>query len=671
MLSSTQDAGDVSPIDEIPDMSQLTTGPPDPPRPESRTGIPQLRRERRQNADAAAAALRQQQKPSDRLSKQPRPYGHDVRWDPNTGEPTTSNKGRPSQVDPREFAHGLGNGTNTSVSPRHIKQAQQSLSAFGERVRRMRGPSESAQPPPQPQPEPAPRPEWRGASGRAPLAPPLKDSHHVAPLRIPPKSDKRTTESPGRGPSTSTSTSTSTATVSANTAAGPRNISSPLGRSPRTEESNSNGGGAVGPNNTIRSTNQTPAAVGQQLSKASPASAKAEGSPPGHHPVSTGSFAAMKHADPPRPRQQQQQPASSKPPALSQPEPPTSAPAAQQPPSSQVLHVPTNEKATKRKSIGGATATGPAAIGHKPHPSGSSSVYSQPDIQPARTAALATAIAAAAGPPSAAVAAAADDWVQPPSRFSVTTYGTSNPTESYRASTDYDYDSDAAPPLLPPPPITDSPLRPSSAASGSSIMERGRPIVPGYEKSPRLSPSSDPVRINLGSSHPAAPQQPSPPSSEIRGKKSYGMLSVRPVSRNHHEENHNNNNNNNSGNGGGEKDLPPAPPELEASAASNSAADRVARLNARLQALGNRRINLHTAIRQMTELMPTDSVLASDAVARKREAEKRKVEALRRELADVERESYDLGLSLHRAYKRLDREAEYEPTGLWVRRVTG
>lgn len=113
------------------------------------------------------------------------------------------------------------------------------------------------------------------------------------------------------------------------------------------------------------------------------------------------------------------------------------------------------------------------------------------------------------------------------------------------------------------------------------------------------------------------------------------------------------------------KALPLAPPEMM------SANDRVAHLNARLGSLGNRRININTAIKQMTELMPQDNLLASEAVLRKREAEKRKVEALKVELADVQREEYELGLKLHRAYKRLDNNAVYEPTTLWVRRVTG
>lgn len=77
------------------------------------------------------------------------------------------------------------------------------------------------------------------------------------------------------------------------------------------------------------------------------------------------------------------------------------------------------------------------------------------------------------------------------------------------------------------------------------------------------------------------------------------------------------------------------------------------------------------SIRQMTELMPTDGVLITDEVRRKREMEKMKVEGLREEEADVRRQEHEIGLRLHRAYKRRDKNAEFEPTGLWVRRVTG
>lgn len=113
------------------------------------------------------------------------------------------------------------------------------------------------------------------------------------------------------------------------------------------------------------------------------------------------------------------------------------------------------------------------------------------------------------------------------------------------------------------------------------------------------------------------------------------------------------------------KPLPPAPYELMPSN------DRVAQLTAQLSGLAHRRLNINKSIKQMTKFMPNDNLMASDKVLRKREAEKQKVEGLKEELSQVQREEYDLGLKLHRAYKRMDNNAEYEPTTLWVRRITG
>lgn len=113
------------------------------------------------------------------------------------------------------------------------------------------------------------------------------------------------------------------------------------------------------------------------------------------------------------------------------------------------------------------------------------------------------------------------------------------------------------------------------------------------------------------------------------------------------------------------KPLPPAPPEI------SLADDPVSQLNARINGLAHRRANIEKSIKQMTELMPQDNLLASDQVLRKREEEKQKVDGLREELAEIQRDEYDLGLKLFRAYKRQNKEAEYEPTTLWVRRVAG
>ncbi|KAM3513037.1 hypothetical protein MY11210_003342 [Beauveria gryllotalpidicola] len=110
------------------------------------------------------------------------------------------------------------------------------------------------------------------------------------------------------------------------------------------------------------------------------------------------------------------------------------------------------------------------------------------------------------------------------------------------------------------------------------------------------------------------------------------------------------------------KPLPPAPPEV-------SASDRVAHLTAQLDGLANRRLNINRCIRQMTEHMPIDNLFDSDEVLRKRGLERRKVDALKAELAEIQREEHELGLMLHRAYKRQNKEAVYEPTTLWVRRV--
>ncbi|KAI1768325.1 hypothetical protein GGR53DRAFT_478795 [Hypoxylon sp. FL1150] len=549
--------GDVSPIEEIPDMSQLALDPQGPPKGESRSNIPMMRRERRKNSDAAINALRVS-KSRDTL-KQPRPYGHDVRWDPNTGEPTTDAKGRPSQTNPQEFAQGLGIQTNSPSPP----QAKQGQNSFGERVRRVRQPSGS------PQPEPAPRPEWRGASGRTTLVAPVSDKMDVAPLKVPRKSSKRAS----RGPTTILSPVNSLGSDSA---------TSPPGRGPGADNKYS-----------------------RRIS-----------SQPGPQPQSPSITVSNASVNPP-----QTYPS---PPLSDDNTVPTTYSPAQREAPAQSLRIPSNDKAIRRKPAGGAV--------HYPQQSTSSSVYSQQEVHPAQR----------------TPDTSQDGWTQPPSRFSITTYATSHQSSTPRES--FDVDENA-------PPVPTPPQQPSKAAQGNSILDRKRPVVSGYDGvgSSRRNSPIEPVKISLDSPYymtsaevpSSKPPRQSSPYSVGGGGANDSRLSLATAADK-------------------DKSLPPAPPET-----LSQTQDRVAQLNAKLQALGNRRINLNTAIKQMTELMPTDNILASDEVVRKREAEKRKVEVLRRELADVERESYELGLKLHRAYKRMDRDAEYEPTTLWVRRVTG
>lgn len=225
-------------------------------------------------------------------------------------------------------------------------------------------------------------------------------------------------------------------------------------------------------------------------------------------------------------------------------------------------------------------------------------------------------------------------WVPPPSRFSITTYATSN-TGTPRLSEDEDV------PALPPFP------------PAASVMDRSRPLVGGRSRRP--SPV-EPIVIDMSSPYILSSDAPRPQKHDTvsQGQQPHhwsvndvkfsdprtSILSIT-------------------------KPLPLAPPEM------SSHKDTVSTLNAQLRGLLHRKVNIETSIRQMTELMPQDHLLASEEVVRKREVEKLKVKNLQNELAEIQRREHELGLKLHRAYKRQDRDAEYEPTTLWVRRVAG
>lgn len=207
-----------------------------------------------------------------------------------------------------------------------------------------------------------------------------------------------------------------------------------------------------------------------------------------------------------------------------------------------------------------------------------------------------------------------EPYVQPPSRFSVTTYAPSEAQSTPRPSTDT---SDRPP--MPTPPQTYT-----TTQQPTPILNRKRPKVvesPKATARKAVSPPS-PVFISMTSS--------------VASKRTSNIA----------------------------KTLPQSPAEAQSQ-------DLISTLQAQLDDLAHRRNNITKSIRQMTELMPTDSVMLTDSVRTKREVEKMKVERLREEEADVRRQEHEIGLRLHRAYKRRDKNAEYEPTGLWVRRVTG
>ncbi|KAL9608204.1 MAG: hypothetical protein Q9167_006945, partial [Letrouitia subvulpina] len=184
---------------------------------------------------------------------------------------------------------------------------------------------------------------------------------------------------------------------------------------------------------------------------------------------------------------------------------------------------------------------------------------------------------------------------QPPSRFSATTYATTNDSPPATPETTHD------PPPMPAPP--------------SSILHRKRPVpVAGV-------PSNKPVSRKEGStSHSQS-----------------ASLSYR-----------------------NSKSLPKSPPEM-------TAQTRVAGLEAKLDNLRRRKTNIQVVLHELTNVVQPSSI-AYDIAARKEV--KRTVEGLEREMAEVLKEEHETGLKLHRAWKRHDENSVYEPTGLWVRRVT-
>lgn len=403
------------------------------------------------------------------------------------------------------------------------------------------------------------------------------------------------------------------------------------------------------------------------------------------------------------------------------------------------LRLPSASGSIRRKEIGSSVPADshPALAttsqrSHKPHESFSSSVYSRPDDddnfnraahpdwaqpqsqvprQPPPATRLNT-----KNLPSLPLGANDDTsfpYVQPPSRFSVTTYATSAHT-SPRASLDAD-----APPLPTAPKefhlgassgntkdIKDNNRDDDSPRSGgnmntldASVLERKRPEMRGGKnKWDEPEAQEEPVKISLskawmttaGANSAGINAQPSPPrtkrdplkgprelprksenkeNEKSGGGRGFGFSFLGPRSPATGSDSNSNSSRPASIMSNMDKDLPPAPSQAPASATSTG--DRINHLNSQLQDLANRRLNINRAIRQMTELMPQDNLMLPDEVRRKREGEKRKIEELNAKLADIGREEHDLGMKLHRAYKKLDQQTEYEPTTLWVRRATG
>ncbi|RDA84801.1 hypothetical protein CP532_6539 [Ophiocordyceps camponoti-leonardi (nom. inval.)] len=238
--------------------------------------------------------------------------------------------------------------------------------------------------------------------------------------------------------------------------------------------------------------------------------------------------------------------------------------------------------------------------------------------KPVRTAAAVTSAAVVSSSGRGVDGVSEDAWTQPASRFSVTTCATSVPPTPQQSA------FESGPPV------------PAESGSRSWSEEEKK-----KKKRTCSSTSAKLQQPRKDSSPPGLNAMKNDPSL-VAGRDSAGAF-PRSVA----------------------KPLPLAPPELSQSSSL------IAQLNVQMQSLVHRRFNLSRSIQKMTELMPSDSFLASEDVLRKREKEKRKVQALKDELAKVQRDEHDVGLKLHRAYKRQERDEDFQQSVLWVKRVTG
>ncbi|KAK4134095.1 hypothetical protein BT67DRAFT_421740 [Trichocladium antarcticum] len=555
-----------------PQTRQGTQSPPT-------TSIPTMRRERHRQSDAATRNPNSAQ-PRGLVREQVRdqPSQKTPRWDPPTGEQTSSMRGRPSHVKPAEFAQGLGI-TSHAWSPQQSHPPAAGPS-FGDRVRRIAKKAAAVK---EGHTDPAAgaftssRPGWRGASGRTAIVDPVRDTTEVAPLRIPEKSSRRN--------------------------APPSNDSLRRGQTPSmSPPRGSETGAGYGPHQAINRTQ--PSQPSQAATQTHPQRSRNHPSPLAGDAPSVAARELARDGFP-------------TPNALPSPSHDASPPDSANSMRRKLPPVHTNLNHHHQVSVSSAYPQDT----HNPHHSPLQSQAAQPEVP------------------------RGEPWTQPGSRFSITTYATSNASTICQDLDDPMNDDQAAVPALP----ADLHRRPMLTPGRRPSADANSPVtspIDQFMTSPFARTAGPPITVDERAPPPPALTNPTLARTQATD------TTNRPGSRASDMN----------------KTLPPAPPEQTAGVAQ----DRVGLLNAQLGALANRRININRSIVQMTELMPTDKLMNSAEVVRKRESEKKKVEMLRAELADVQREEYELGLKLHRAYKRLDREGGGgDVTGLWVRRVTG
>lgn len=218
------------------------------------------------------------------------------------------------------------------------------------------------------------------------------------------------------------------------------------------------------------------------------------------------------------------------------------------------------------------------------------------------------------------------------SRFSWTTY---NSATTYQHS----------PPPSPPPPLPIStPLQKQrvvaeSMTAASSILSRRRPVPqanrvsssPSTVKTPLRSPSPSTAMSGTAKIHSPTALSPTTPTS-------ISTLSTTNTT----------------------KALPQPPTHL-------SASDHIGLLESQLEDLRIRRTNVYRLLSDLNNAAPPNPLITDFKRARMVEARKRGFED---ELSEIKREEHDVGLKLHRAWKKREREDPGAGSVLWVRRVT-
>lgn len=220
------------------------------------------------------------------------------------------------------------------------------------------------------------------------------------------------------------------------------------------------------------------------------------------------------------------------------------------------------------------------------------------------------------------------------SRFSWTTY---NSTTTYQHS----------PPPSPPPPVPSSIIavpkqrlvaEPASAAS--SILSRRRP-VPQADRLPEPAPSRKPIpggtqpgtaKITTMDSDFSSRGPPSPSAASTFSTATTGTL----------------------------KALPQPPSAL-------SANDHISLLESQMDDLRIRSANVYRLLSDLNKAAPPNPLVTDFKRARLAEQRKR---AFEDELSEIKREEHDVGLKLHRAWKKREREDPNTGSSLWIRRVT-